>query len=142
MGFLLTVLGILLFLFSLAGVALGLFMALDPRNRKPGFYFALWWTPAVATGGGILMRDPATFAISMFCFVVAGVAFALERRDARQRPARREKRPRPEGTGKRPLYEEKQQRRVSKETKRVILHGTRQLFESARRWLTEARSRK
>ncbi len=85
--FLLTVFGVLLLLLSFAGVAFGLYMAADPRTREPGVFFAVWWVPAVATAGGILMRDPVTFAIGAVCFVIAGLAFALERRGAR-RPAR------------------------------------------------------
>ncbi len=73
----------MLLLLSLAGVALGSLMAADRRTREPGLYFALWWIPAVAAAGGILMGDPATFAIGAFCFVVAGAAFALERRGLR-----------------------------------------------------------
>lgn len=133
MSFLLIVLGVLLLLSSLAGVAFGLFMALDERTREPGLYFALWWVPAVATAGGILMRDPATFAIGVFCFVVAGVALALERRGARGRPARREKRVRPEDADKRSSIEETRRRFVE----------TERLFEGARRWLSEkTRARK
>lgn len=62
-------------------------MALDRRTREPGVFFALWWLPAVAAAGGILMRDPVTFSIGVFCFVVAGVALAVEHRGSR-RPAR------------------------------------------------------
>ena len=89
MSFLLTVVGVLLLLLSLAGVALGSFMVADRRTREPGLYFALWWTPAVAAAGGILMGDPATFTIGALCFVVAGAAFALERRGLRSRGKRR-----------------------------------------------------
>lgn len=87
MNFLLTALGILLLLLSLAGIAVGFFMALGRRTRVPGVFFALWWIPAVAAAGGILMNDPVTFYIGAFCFVVAGVAMLLENRDS-QRPAR------------------------------------------------------
>ncbi len=79
----LTLVGALLLLLSLAGVMLGLYMVSDRRTREPGLYFALWWTPAVAAAGGILMGDPATFAIGALCFVVAGAAFTLERRGLR-----------------------------------------------------------
>jgi hypothetical protein len=103
-GFLLTFAGALLLVLSLAGVALGLFMAADRRAREPGLYFALWWTPAVAASVGILMRDPATSAIGVLCFVVAGAAFALERRGSR-RPGRGNRRS-SKGPEKSPPYEE------------------------------------
>ena len=103
MAFLLTVVGTLLLLLSLAGVALGSLMALDRRTREPGLYFALWWTPAVAAAGGVLMGDPATFAIGALCFLVAWAGFALERRGFR-RSARGNKRG-GSGAKKRPLPE-------------------------------------
>ncbi len=87
MSFLLTALGTLLLLLSLAGIAIGCFMALDVRTREPGAFFALWWVPAVAAAGGLLMRDPVTFSIGAFCFIVAGVAIALEHRGSK-RPLR------------------------------------------------------
>jgi hypothetical protein len=102
--FLLTVVGVLLLLLSLAGVALGLLMATDRRTREPGLYFALWWTPAVAAAGGVLMGDPVTFAIGAFCFVVAGAAFALERHGSRRRA--KGKRSGSRGAKKNPLPEE------------------------------------
>lgn len=112
MGFLLAVVGALLFLLSLAGVALGSLMAIDRRTREPGLYFALWWIPAAAGAVGIFMEDPVTFAIGAFCFVVAGAAFVLERRGAR-RPASKRRRP---GTTKEPtLYEEEETPDSSKE---------------------------
>lgn len=104
MSFLLAVIGALLLLLSLAGVVLGSFMAAERRTREPGLYFALWWTPAVAAGGGILMRDPVTFIIGAFCFIVAGVAFALERRSSRR--SSRNKGRASRGAEKRPLSEE------------------------------------
>jgi hypothetical protein len=67
-------------LLSLVGVVLGLFMASDRRSRGPGVFFALWWVPGAATAGGVLLRDPVTFLVGLFCFCVAGVALALERR--------------------------------------------------------------
>ena len=86
-SFLLTALGLLLLLISLVGIAIGCFMALDGRTREPGVFFALWWVPAVAASGGLLMGDPVTFSIGAFCFIVAGVTIALEHRDSK-RPAR------------------------------------------------------
>jgi hypothetical protein len=89
-GFLLAVVGTLLLLLSLASVALGSYMALDSRTREPGMFFAIWWIPAVAAAAGILMRDSVTFIIGVFCFAVAGAAFALEHHGSR-RPARGKK---------------------------------------------------
>ena len=80
LSLLLTLLGVLLLLASLAGVGLGLFLAARRVTRGLGLFFALWWTPAVAAAAGVLMRDPVTFAIGVFCFAVAGVAFYLESR--------------------------------------------------------------
>lgn len=79
---LLTLIGALMLLLSLVGVLLGLFMASERRSRAPGVFFALWWVPGAATAGGVLLRDPVTFLIGLFCFCVAGVALALERRGA------------------------------------------------------------
>jgi hypothetical protein len=80
---LLTILGVLLLLASLAGVALGLFVAARRGARGQGLFFALWWTPAAAASFGIVMRDPVTFVVGVCCFVVGGVALALERRTGR-----------------------------------------------------------
>ncbi len=104
MNFLLAVIGALLLLLSLAGVALGLFMAAGKRTREAGLYFALWWTPAVAAACGVLMGDSTTFAIGALCFLVAGVAFVLERRGSRK--AAKGKRTRSSSTVKAPLSEE------------------------------------
>ena len=84
MSFLITLVGILVLLVSLAAVALGLFMAADRRTREPGLLFALWWTPALATAAGIFMRDPVTFSMGLLCFAVAGAAVYFERRSARK----------------------------------------------------------
>ena len=84
MGVLITFVGVLLGLVSLAGVALGLFMAVGRRIREPGLLFALWWTPALAAAAGIFMRDPVTFSIGAVCFVVAGVALYFEQQSARK----------------------------------------------------------
>lgn len=75
-------LGGLLFLVSLAGVGVGLFIATNLGTRESGVFFALWWTPAVAGSAGIMMRDPVTFVIGVLCFAVAGLAFYSGRRDA------------------------------------------------------------
>ena len=76
---LLVIIGLLLLLLALAGVAFGVFMALDERTREQGVFFAVWWVPAVAASLGIVLRDLVTFTIGMLCFVVAGAALALER---------------------------------------------------------------
>ena len=129
MSFLLAFAGALLLLLSLAGVALGLFMALGNRTREPGLYFALWWTPAVAAAAGILMADLPTFAIGAFCFVVAGAAFALERHNARRRA--RSKRRSPRDAEKPP----------SREATRPSSGEAEQLSERAKRWFS-GRTRK
>lgn len=79
MGVLITLLGILVGLVSLGGLALGLFMAADRRTREPGLLFALWWTPALAAAAGLFMRDPVTSFVGAVCFVVAGGALYFER---------------------------------------------------------------
>jgi hypothetical protein len=125
-GFLLAVVGALLLLLSLAGVALGLFMALDNRTREPGLYFALWWTPAVAAASGVLMRDLVTFTIGAVCFVVAGAAFTLERHGSRR--LARSKRKATKNAGKSP---------PSEEAKRRSSEESEQLSDRAKRWLSE-----
>lgn len=84
MGVLVTFIGILVGLVSLAGLALGLFMSVDRRTREPGLLFAVWWIPALAAAAGIFMRDPVTFYIGVVCFVVAGAALYFERLSARK----------------------------------------------------------
>ena len=127
MSFLLTVLlavvGVLLLLSSLVGVALGAYMALDDRTRERGIFFAVWWIPAVAAACGIVTHDWVTFIIGTFCFVVAGTALALEHHDL-QRPARDGK----TGTGD-------AKRHRSPEVAR------RWLSEKARRWSSEGAKR-
>jgi len=63
---------------SLAGVALGLYMAVDRRTRARGRLFAVWWVPALAASSGVLMRDVVTFAVGLLCFLIAGAVFLLE----------------------------------------------------------------
>lgn len=74
-----TFFGALLLLATLAGVAVGLYMALDRGTRGTGLSFALWWTPAAAASTGVMMHDPVTFLVGLFCFVVAGAALAIDR---------------------------------------------------------------
>jgi hypothetical protein len=81
--------GTVLLLASLAGVAFGVYMALDPKTREPGKLFAVWWVPAVAAASGVLMRDVVTFVVGFFCFLVAGAAFTLEHGIARKPTVRR-----------------------------------------------------
>jgi hypothetical protein len=76
-GLLLTFFGILLLLLTLAGIAFGLFMAMEPKNRDQGRLFAIWWVPAVAAALGVLMKDVVTFTIGLLCFLVAGAVFTL-----------------------------------------------------------------
>lgn len=89
----LVLLGLLLLVLSLAGVAFGSFMALERRNRDAGVSFAIWWVPAVAASIGVLMRDPVTFVVGTLCFVVAGVALAVGLRGARGEKRSRRKGP-------------------------------------------------
>ena len=80
MGLILTVIGLLLLVGALAGIALGIFMAVDPKTRGSGKLFAIWWVPALAAASGVLMRDVVTFAVGTFCFLVAGAVIVLEDR--------------------------------------------------------------
>jgi hypothetical protein len=73
----LTVIGVLLLLPCLAAIVFGVFMAMDPKNRDSGRFFAVWWVPGAAAASGVLMRDVVTFAVGSLCFLVAGAAFAL-----------------------------------------------------------------
>lgn len=116
----LVVAGLLLLLVSLAGVVFGSFMALDNRTRDSGVFFAIWWVPAIAASIGLLMRDPVTFVIGAFCFVVAGVALAAERRGARRETV--SKRISSRGAKKRSFYERNKQRLYDKikEYRKVI----------------------
>lgn len=77
-NFVLTLLGILLLLFFLAGIGLGVFMATNPNTRQVGWMFALWWVPGAAGAVGVLVRDLVTFTVGAVCFLVAGVAFLLK----------------------------------------------------------------
>ena len=69
--------GLLLLLPSLAAIAFGAFMAMDPKHREAGRFFAVWWVPGAAAASGVLMRDIVTFTVGSLCFLVAGAAFAL-----------------------------------------------------------------
>ena len=74
----LTAIGLVLLAISLAGVALGVYMAADGITRSRGRLFALLWVPALAASAGVLMRDSVTFIVGLICFLVAGTVFALQ----------------------------------------------------------------
>jgi hypothetical protein len=74
----LTAIGLLLLVISVAGVALGVYMAADKRTRNRGQLFAVLWVPALAASSGVLMRDVVTFAVGLLCFLIAGTVFALQ----------------------------------------------------------------
>jgi hypothetical protein len=78
MGFTLTVIGIVLLVISLAGVALGLYMSADGATRRRGRLFAVLWVPAVAASSGVMMHDVVTFTVGLLCFLVAGSVFVLQ----------------------------------------------------------------
>ena len=78
MSFVLSAIGLVLLVISLAGIALGLYMAVDKRTRSRGRLFAVLWVPALAASSGVLMRDVVTFTVGLLCFLVAGTVFALQ----------------------------------------------------------------
>jgi hypothetical protein len=78
MGFVVTAIGAVLLVLSLAGVAFGTFMATHPKTAEAGRLFAIWWIPGVAGAWGVLMRDAVTFAVGLICFLVAGAVFLVE----------------------------------------------------------------
>jgi len=84
-SFILTAIGLLLLVVALAGVALGIYMAVDPRTRESGGLFAIWWVPVLAAASGVLMRDIVTFSVGIVCFVIAGAVIFLQ--DGRLRKA-------------------------------------------------------
>ncbi|QYJ17207.1 hypothetical protein Rxycam_03046 [Rubrobacter xylanophilus DSM 9941] len=92
MSFLLSLVGALFLLVTLAGIALGIFMSMFPNTRRPGAYFALWWVSGAAAATGVLMRDPVTFAVGLLCFCVAGAAFATAGRGFGRSGRRRSRR--------------------------------------------------
>jgi hypothetical protein len=85
MSFILSAIGLLLLVVALAGIALGIYVAVDPRTRESGGFFAIWWVPVLAAASGVLMRDVVTFSVGIVCFVVAGVVLVLQ--DGRLRRA-------------------------------------------------------
>src|ERR687890_1589315 len=88
MSFVLTTIGLLLLVVALAGVALGIYMAVDPRTRESGGLFAIWWVPVLAAASGVLMRDVVTFTVGIVCFAIAGAVFVFED-DRSRKPAMR-----------------------------------------------------
>jgi len=137
LSLLLVVIGLLLLLLSLAGLAFGVFMALDERNREQGIFFAIWLVPAVAASLGIVLRDWVTFTIGTLCFVIAGTALALERYVSKGQSRSRKKSPinaNPGSKTKQPLPAKPQSSPLS---------GAEQLFEASKRWFSgRARTRK
>jgi hypothetical protein len=126
---LLVVVGLLLLLLSLAGLAFGVFMAFDERNREQGIFFAIWLVPAVAASLGIVLRDWVTFSIGALCFVIAGAALALERHGSKEQPKSRRTSPANANAGakKRPVPQKPQQ---------SPLVGAKQLLEVSKRWFS------
>jgi hypothetical protein len=76
-SFVLTVIGVALLLICLAGVALGIYMASEDKNRESGVLFALCWVSGAAGAAGVTMRDGVTFFVGTLCFLVAGAVFLL-----------------------------------------------------------------
>jgi hypothetical protein len=76
-SFVLTVIGVLLLLICLAGIALGVYMASEEKNREAGVLFAICWVSGAAGAAGVAMRDWVTFLVGMICFLVAGAVFVL-----------------------------------------------------------------
>ena len=85
----LTLVGAVLLLASLTGVAFGVYMAAEPKTRESGKLFAVWWVPAAAAASGVFMRDVVTFTIGVLCFLVAGAVFTFEGGKARTPTAKR-----------------------------------------------------
>ncbi len=77
MSLFLTIVGVLLLLPSLAGIAFGAYMSTHPKTRESGGMFALLWVPALAAAIGVLLRDPVTVVVSLICFVVAGTTLCV-----------------------------------------------------------------
>ncbi len=101
MSFLLVAIGTVLLLVCLGGIALGLYMSTEQKNRGAGRLFAGWWVSGAAGASGVIMRDGVTALIGLFCFLVAGAAFFLAG-GARRNPTVRTRpgAPPPEGSEK------------------------------------------
>jgi len=76
-SFVLIVIGVVLLLVCLAGIALGVYMATDAKTRESGVLFALCWVAGAAGAAGVAMRDGVTFLVGTICFLVAGAVFLL-----------------------------------------------------------------
>lgn len=100
MNFLVTAIGALILMLSLAGVAFGVYMSTHPKTREAGKLFAVWWVPGIAAALGVFMRDTVTFAIGMFCFVLAGATLLLKSGTSASSSSRKRGGSQP-GTGKR-----------------------------------------
>ena len=83
MSFILTAIGLLLLVVALAGIGLGIYMAVEPKTRASGKLFAIWWVPGLAAASGVLMRDVVTFTVGLICFLIAGAVMVFE--DSRPR---------------------------------------------------------
>jgi hypothetical protein len=88
MGVILTVIGVLLLVIALAGIGLGIYMAVEPKTRASGKLFAIWWVPGLAAASGVLMRDVVTFTVGLICFLIAGAVMVFEDRRPRKSPVR------------------------------------------------------
>jgi hypothetical protein len=74
----LNAIGLLLFVVALAGIGLGIYMAVEPKTRASGKLFAIWWVPGLAAASGVLMRDVVTFTVGLICFLLAGAVMVFE----------------------------------------------------------------
>ena len=90
MGIILTAIGLLLLVVALAGIGLGIYMAVEPKTRASGTLFAIWWVPVLAAASGVLMRDVVTFTVGIVCFALAGAVFVFEDDWSRKPAVRRE----------------------------------------------------
>jgi hypothetical protein len=88
MGVILTVIGLLLLVVALAGIGLGIYMAVEPKTRASGNLFAIWWVPGLAAASGVLMRDVVTFTVGLICFLIAGAVMVFEDRRPRKSQVR------------------------------------------------------
>ncbi len=88
MSFILTAIGTLILLLSFAGIAFGVYMSTHPKTREPGTLFAIWWVPGLSAAWGVMLRDPVTFVIGSFCFLVAGITFFIHTNGSRKLSAR------------------------------------------------------
>ncbi len=52
-----------------------MYAAIDPKTRKLGTLFALWWVPGAAAAIGVLIQDLVTFTVALVCFAVGGIVF-------------------------------------------------------------------